>query len=60
MTIDTDTLTGQMRQSRYSNGRFERLVNGEWVEWPVLTLDKLGHNEAKRVLTRSVPKRYQP
>ena len=30
----------QMSRSRYVNGRHERLENGQWVPWPVLTLDK--------------------
>ena len=60
MAIDAELLGAQMKQSRFANGRFERLVNGEWVEWPVLRLDKLGLNEAKRVVTNSRPRTTSP
>lgn len=49
MAIDTELLTEQMKNSRFRAGRFERLVSGEWVPWPILTLDRWAHEEAKRV-----------
>lgn len=52
MTIDVELLSEQMRQSRFYGGRLERLVDGEWVPWPVLPIDKLGRDEVKRTLAR--------
>ena len=57
MTIDTELLSAQMRVSRRNDGRFERLVDGEWVAWPVLPLDKIGRNEAKRVIQNGAGRR---
>ena len=49
MTIDyRDHIVEQMNRSRYRDGRHERLENGAWVPWPVLPLDRLGLDEAKR------------
>jgi hypothetical protein len=50
MTVYTDTIQEQMKRSRYRNGRHERLENGEWVPWPVLTIDKYGREEADRTI----------
>jgi hypothetical protein len=51
MTIDyRDSISEQIANSRFIGGRFERLVDGEWVEWPVLRLDKLGIEMAKKVM----------
>jgi hypothetical protein len=42
-----------MRDVRVVDGRFERRVIGdERAPWPVLTLDRLAHDEVKRVLAR--------
>ena len=49
MTIDTETLTGQMNRCRFRGGRFERLEGDEWVPWPVLPLDRIGAEEARKV-----------
>ena len=51
MTIDAEQLSEQMNHSRYREGRLERLENGQWVPWPVLTIDHAGKVEAKRVAT---------
>ena len=48
-----DQIVQQMNNSRYRDGRHERLVDDEWEVWPVLTLDRLGADEAKRVATQS-------
>ncbi len=52
MTIDTDKIADQMAHSRWRQGQFERLVDGEWEPWPVLPMDKLGRKEAERVVGR--------
>ncbi len=52
MAIDGDALREQMRNVRMVDGRFERLVNGEWVVWPVLRLDKLAHDDLRRAAAR--------
>jgi len=52
VTIYSDNLNEQMSASRFRNGRFERLVNGEWVEWKVLKLDKWAHEEVSRTERR--------
>lgn len=52
MTIDTELLSEQMRQVRFRGGRFERVVDGEWVAWPVLPMDRIGRIEAERVVGR--------
>jgi hypothetical protein len=41
-----DKIVDQMKCSRYRDGRHERLENGEWVPWPILSLDRLGVEEA--------------
>jgi hypothetical protein len=48
-----DCIVQQMNSSRYRDGRHERLENGQWVPWPVLTLDRLGTEEAKKVAAQS-------
>lgn len=52
MTFDTVKLDEQMQNSRFRSGRFERLENGEWVEWPVLRLDPLASKETKRAIAQ--------
>jgi hypothetical protein len=52
MTDQKFDVRDQMNHSRYINGRHERLVNGEWVPWPVLKLDKYGHDAHKRTVVR--------
>jgi hypothetical protein len=54
MSIDyRDHIVEQMRRSRYRDGRHERLENGEWVPWPVLTLDRLGTAESKKMIVQN-------
>lgn len=48
--IDTERLSEQMATSRFAHGRFERFERGKWVPWPVLPIDKLGADEAARVI----------
>lgn len=52
MAIDGDALREQMKNVRMVDGRFERLVDGEWVPWPVLRLDKLAHDDLRRAEAR--------
>lgn len=53
MTIDyRDHIVQQMSQARYRDGRHERLENGAWVPWPVLTIDRAGAEEARRQAAR--------
>lgn len=44
----------QMDRSRYNHKerRHERFENGEWVPWPVLTLDKYGRDGHARTVAR--------
>jgi len=58
--IDGERLSEQMERTRFRYGRLERLENGEWVPWPVLPMDKLGRDEAERVIARSRPRSYAP
>jgi hypothetical protein len=46
-------VTEQMNRSRYNHKKecFERFENGEWVPWPVLRINKIGIDEANRVIT---------
>lgn len=62
MAIDGDALREQMKNVRSVDGRFERLVNGEWVPWPVLRLDKLATDDLRRAAARQVsqPTRFRP
>ena len=60
MTIDASNLPEQMKNARVVDGRFERLENGEWVPWPVLSIDKLGLDEVKRTMARYGPRRVDP
>lgn len=46
----------QMDRSRVVDGRFERLEEDKWVPWPILTIDKLGADEAKRMTSQHSPK----
>lgn len=55
--IDTERLEAQMSASRFAGGRFERLVHGEWVAWPVLPIDRLGRDEAARTIAHAPKKR---
>jgi len=50
--IDETMLAEQMKNTRHRDGRWERLVDGEWVEWPLLKLDKWANDETKRVVAR--------
>lgn len=52
MAIDSDLLAEQMKNTRPRNGVWERLVDGQWVPWPVLWLDTWGVRETKRVITK--------
>lgn len=52
MGVDTSVLDAQMAAGRYRNDKWERLENGEWVPWPVLTLDGLAAKEMQRSATR--------
>lgn len=54
--IDEEQFQQQLQHSRVRDGRFERLENGQWVPWPVLTLDKIGRKEAERVVAISRPR----
>jgi hypothetical protein len=47
-----EVLSEQMSQTRYRDGSWERLENGQWVPWRVLKLDRLGRMEALRVTAR--------
>jgi len=58
--INGERLGEQMARSRWREGRLERLENDEWVEWPVLSMDKLGRDEAERIIARSRTRSYQP
>jgi hypothetical protein len=44
----------QMDRSRYNHAerRHERLVNGEWVPWTVLEMDKRGRDAHARTVAR--------
>jgi hypothetical protein len=52
MTDQKFDVREQMNRSRYTKGRHERLVDGEWVPWPVLTLDKYGRDAHERTVAR--------
>jgi hypothetical protein len=56
VTIVNNDVPEQMKRSRFVNGRFERLEGDVWVPWPVLTIDKLGSDEAKRMTTQHAPR----
>ena len=59
MTIDTDDFDEKMRQTRYRDGRLERLEGDKWVPVPVLKLDKLGRDAAARELAQRSLKRRE-
>jgi|HubBroStandDraft_2_1064218.scaffolds.fasta_scaffold02109_7 hypothetical protein len=48
-----EILSEQMSQTRYRDGNWERLENGQWVPWRVLKLDRLGRLEALRATSRA-------
>jgi hypothetical protein len=56
MTVDLAALMDQMNRSRFRGGRFERLEGGEWVPWPVLPLDRVGAEEARKVAAQGRPR----
>lgn len=56
MPIDENQLHEQMQRARFRNGRFERLQDGCWVEWPVLTIDRLGQKAADRAVQANTPR----
>jgi hypothetical protein len=43
-----EVLPEQLARTRFRDGRWERLEDGEWVPWPVLKMDRLGRLEALR------------